>query len=301
METEIYIPPNSLQLDKPNDVFQQFRVGIQGRPKTGKTHSAVVTFPDPIVVSFDRGLRSFLGLKIIEVPFYDDKYVDLICPRIPPLVYVDIRDNKTRNLPANRKDALVKWLGETGPKLTRKQTLVLDGGTGIQAAYHTQYWVQPQITKGGEIQSYAEYKMKIDYFTEIMFLLKSLNCNVVYLTHEYDDVDKQGNKTGRNRPLLSGQFEHELASHFTDWFRALVFDKPENTSEAFNKFKAFFSLDIVTAQEWIKSTPPECKSIFVWQTQPDSKAECGTSLFGAPKYILARYDSLLKYQRKTTT
>jgi hypothetical protein len=30
------------------------------------------------------------------------------------------------------------------------------------------------------------------------------------------------------RPLLSGQFQSELTSHFTDWFRQLVFTKPVN-------------------------------------------------------------------------
>jgi hypothetical protein len=183
---EIYRPPNTQTLDVDN-YLGQFRIGLQGAGGSGKTFSAV-SFPNPIVASLDRGLISHIGRKdIIEVPFYLDSFVDSIVKRPSPK-YTDIRTGQTKMRPANRKDALIYWLNTEAPKLTKAQTLIVDGGSGIQTAFHTQYWTDPDLDQNGKIKPYAEFRQKIDYFTEIMTQLKALTCNVIYISHEYNEI-----------------------------------------------------------------------------------------------------------------
>jgi len=295
--SNIYKPPGSISLDEAT-YPDQLRVGLQGMPKSGKTFAAA-GFPNPIFVSFDRGLTSHLGRKdIIEVPFYDGTFVDTIVKRATPF-YTDVFKEVKKITPPNRKDALVMWLSTEALKLTREQTLVIDGSTGIQAAFHAQYWVNPTLDKDGAIKPYEEWRLKIDYFAEIAMCLKALKCNVVYICHEAADRDKKGELNGQIRPLLSGAFCDELQSHFTDWFRCLVIEKP--SSEKMEDFKKAFSLTSITAKQWIESTPPEVKCIFVWQTQPDQHAKCGTSMVGAPKIVLADYKTFSQYKRKVVT
>ena len=223
-----------------------------------------------------------------ELPFYDPKFVDSIVKR------------DGLSLPPNRKDAIIKWLETEGMKLPKDYTFVLDGNTGLQAAFHQQYWTNPEISpKTGKIDSFAEWKQKITWFTEIAMCLKALPCNVIYICHEADDRDEKGNLNGNIRPLLSGSFVDELQSHFTDWFRSLVIPKPI-TPEEKGKCCAAFSLGPSMLDEWTKSNTSN--SIYIWQTQGDNKCTgVGTSLTGAPKYILASYEQFKKYQRKVET
>lgn len=283
LPSDIYIPPGSIPLDKVDHNFQ-LRLGIQGMPGTGKTFSAV-SFPNPAVVSFDRGLISHMGRKdVIEIPFYDEKFVDKI----------HLRDGSSQ--PPNRKEAFTDWLQINSSKFTVSQTLIIDGGTGIQSSYHSWYRANEGnfLTKEGKIDKYIQWRMKVDYFAEIMLYLKSMKCNVIYLTHESPDRNKEGDLTGEVRPLLTGQFQDELVSHFTDWYRAVTISKP--SPEKLEDFKK-----IGGTQEWINSTPNNCQTIYIWQTQSNEVAKCKTSLVGAPKYILANRSALLKYQRTNNT
>lgn len=276
----IYTPPGSVHLDNYLDL--QLRVGLQGYPKTGKTFSGM-SFPNPIAISFDRGLISHVGRSdIIEMPFYDGKFVDSIIKRDGILC------------PPNRKEALILWLSNDGQKLTKNQTLIIDGGTGIQASYHVWYRQNPAITTNGAEDKFAQWRLKADYFAEIMILLKSLKCSVVYITHESADRDAKGELNGQVRPLLTGQFVDELASHFTDWYRCLTVAKP--SPEKVQDFKNKFILNEADYKEWIASTTTQ--TIYLWQTQSDELAKCGTSLIGAPKYILANYSQFNKYKKK---
>lgn len=296
MTEELYKPPGSITLDQADYNFQ-IRLGIQGMLGTGKTWAAL-TFNKPIVLSLDKGLISHVGrADVQEMPFYNPVFVDGLVPRVNP-TYIDLRTGSKRTTPPNKKDAIIKWMTEEAPKIPKDYTLVMDGSTGIQAAYHTQYWVSPKITKGsGEIDAYAEYKQKIDYFTELMMLIKSLNCNVIYIAHEIQDRDSKGNLNGSIRTLLSGQFCDELGTHFSDWFRARVFPKPK-TEEAINKMVTDSGQSKSTVEEWIKSVPSNCDSIYLWQTQSDNLCNCKTSLVAAPKYVIANASVFQKYKRK---
>ena len=196
--SDLYIPNGAVKLDSPTYNFQR-RVGIQGMLGTGKTFAAV-SFPNPIVLSTDRGLVSHIGRSdVIELPFYNDAFVDSICPRVSPKFH-DVRKNVQRLRPSNKKDAIVQWLETEALRLTSEQTLIIDNSSGIQAAYHLQYWVEPDIDKGGEIKPYAEFRQKIDYFTQLVMALKALKCSVVFIAHESEDRDAKGNINGQYRP-----------------------------------------------------------------------------------------------------
>ena len=289
----IYIPTTAISLATVEKKFQ-VRLGLQGPPKTGKTFSAL-SFPNPMVLSFDRGLVAHIGRKDVhEIPFYDDAFVDSLVKRKAP-DYIDFETKRQMPRPFNRRDALLKWLYEDGQKLTSEQTLVVDGNTGIQAAFHKQYWTEPAIDKDGKLKKYDEYNRKINYFTELAICLKSVKCNVVYLCHEMNDRNAEGDLNGKIRPLMSGAFKDEMQSHFTDWFRCITVAKPEKQDEAF--FLKKYGIDGTVLVEWCASTPPDHKVIYLWQTQSDNIVECGSSLMNVPKYIIANYSSFTKYQR----
>src|SRR5678815_5689738 len=114
--SNIYIPPGTLSLTDPN-YKGQLRLAIQGPPKTSKS-TAAATFPNPIFLSYDRGLVSLIGRKILVVPFYDDTYVHGIMNSNAGFV--------------NRKEALIRWLESHARLLTKEQTLIFDANSGIQ-------------------------------------------------------------------------------------------------------------------------------------------------------------------------
>lgn len=286
MTIDIYKPQGCNDLSTMGE--QQIRLGLQAPPFNGKTFAAM-TFPNPVVLSFDQKLGAFEGRSdIIEVPFWNGEFTDKIVKR------------DGIKAPPNRKDSLLVWLATEGTKLTKNQTLVLDGSTGIEAAFHGQYRLNPKLTAKGDVDGFDEWKQKGIYFEEVMLYLKGVKCHVIYICHETPDRDKTGELNGKNRPLLTGQFGDRIAGNFTDWFRVLAVKKP--TPETMEKFKAHFKLDDSAVKEWIASN--DTQTLYVFQTQSDEKADCGTSsLIGAPKYILADYKSFSKYKRvnKQTT
>ena len=95
MIEDIYKPVGSLSLAEITDV-PLIRLGIQAPPGKGKTYSAL-TFPNPVVLNFNKGLGAHTGRgDVIDVPFWDGKFCDKIHPR-----------SGTAN-PANKKDAFEK-------------------------------------------------------------------------------------------------------------------------------------------------------------------------------------------------
>ena len=284
--SNIYTPPNCQTLDKLG--VGQIRIGIQGAPFSGKTTSSL-TFPNPIVASFDRKVSAHTErADVINVPFYDPQYCDSVFPR------------RGLKCPPNRRDALLKFLDGEGQRLTNEQTLILDNSTGIEEAYHAQYAVEKLdfVTQSGEENKFTEWRMKGDFFTDLHTYLISLKCNVVYLTHESPDRDKKGELNGKLRPLLTGAFGDKLAKNYTDWFAMETVKKPSNTEQK-QKLADWADTDLATVNEWCASCSPTQDTIYLWQTQSDALRMCGTTtLKGCPKYILANYSSFSKYRNK---
>lgn len=276
----MYNPPNCPTLDKVSE--PQVRVGIQGSPKTGKTFGAL-TFPNPIVLNLDRGLGAHHGrADVIEVPLYDIDY----CKTINP----------------NHKDkyslytTLMEWFKKVASKLESDQTLVFDGGTGLQNLYHDWYSQNKVYSSSGKIDDFAQWRLKIEFFSSIMELFKTLKCHIVYITHESEKKDKDGGYTGKLRPLLTGQFQDQLASHFTDWVRQHSCDKlkedkiDEKALSAWGMTKAEF---IVMQDSFPRNT------LYFWQLESDDTFDGGiSSLINFPRFIPSNYTSFCKYRRK---
>lgn len=277
--SELYKPAGCVSLDTLKDK-PQIRLGIQGYGGTGKTWAAL-TFPNPIVLNLDRGLGAHVGRSdVIEIPFYRSEF------------------SGTAN---QLKDKLMLWLEKEARKLTPAQTLVFDGCTSLQNAYH-KWFADNQmsfLTKAGKVDDFAEWAVKRKYYAEVMELFKTLHCNVVFIAHEAEKKDKDGAYTGKIRPLLSGSFNDELLNHFSDWFRQVAGEKP-NLAEPIKE--ATLQAFGMTEKEFkdMCSTFPR-NTIYYWQTEGDSifDGKC-SSLVNFPRFLKADYSSFLKHTRKTT-
>ena len=283
----MYTPPHAIPLDQVTQ--QQIRLGIQGYGKTGKT-SAALTFPNPIVVNLDRGLGAHIGRKdVVELPFWSNEF----CAKI---------NSKHKNN-SHIRDTLIQWLKSEGQKLEADQTLVWDGGTGTQNAYHAWYDNNRVYSvKSGKEDEFAQWKLKIEFFAELCEEFKRLRCHVVYICHEADKKDKAtGEYTGKIRPLLTGQFQDQLVSHFSDWVRQLTADKPAD----------FSKIQPETLYKWGFKTQAEFKemcdkfprnTIYFWQLESDDVFDGGvSSLVNFPRFIPATYESFLKYSKHKQT
>lgn len=280
----IYTPQGSYTLDTVQAELQ-IRLGIQGAPGKGKTFSGL-TFPNPVVANFDRGLIIHSGRKdVVEVPFWKPEFVDCIIQR------------DGSECPPNRRDALLVWLSGEARKLGQEQTLVLDSNRQIEVAYHTQFNLNPPLSKQGQYNKFSEWTEKIKYFGELGTAYKTLKCNVVYICHEMPERTKEGESTGRIKPMLTGQSGDAIASDFTDWYRMWAIEKPK-TQERRDACMEKFGLESAQLAEWCASSSTE--TIYLWQTQSDEIVECKTSFFNAPKFVVANYSTFLKYKRTVT-
>lgn len=270
-----------------NSIQQQIRLGIQGYGGTGKTYSAM-GFKNPVVINVDRGLGVHIGRKdIIEVPLWDYDF--------RKKVMVDARQAD------NMKDCILKWIKTEGMKLEPDQTLVVDGSTGIQNAYHKYHSLNPVLTKGGKEDDYAEWRLKLVYFGDLCELFKQLKCDVIYIAHEADKKDKDGSYSGKIRPLISGSFGDQIMTHFTDWLRQSATAKPTDYSTLKDESLRKWGFEPgKTGQEQFKNMCDEFPrdTIYFWQTSSDEifDGKC-SSLVNYPMYIPATAKAFKSYMR----
>lgn len=283
MTTPLYVPKGaSLIKDLPPS---QIRVVIQGPPFSGKT-TAALTFPNPVVLSFDRKVSAHKHRDdVVVVPFYSPEFVDSLVKRPSPIT------------PTNRKEALIKWLESEGLNITPEQTLIIDNCSEVEKSFHV--WFDNNkhlaITKDGDFNQYKEWDLKIDYFDSLHTALKACHCHVVFIAHETPQRNKKGELTGKNKPLLSGQSGDKLGGNFTDYFRATTITKP-TTEDQFKKTVEWARTDLSTVKDWC-SKVGQHDTIYLWQTCADEECDCGTSsMRGCPKYVYASYESFLKYK-----
>jgi hypothetical protein len=241
------------------------RILLMGYPGTGKTWAAL-TFPNPVVVNFDRGLAAHIGKEgIIDIPFYDSKFVDTQAKRT------------FATAPCNKRDGFMNWVRAEAPKFEKDQTLIIDSWTSLQNGFDTQQKLEPAFSKNGQEDKFSFWRAKIDFSREVCEALKALPCDVIVVAHEIIERDDDGRATGKARPLMSGQFADEFPSHFSDVFRQL----------AINTYK-----DPTNTKSEILGTR------YCWQTQADGSANCKTMLAGAPKLIDANFTEYMKFIRK---
>ena len=279
MNNDLYIPPNCRPLSTVT-AKQQIRLGLQGYSGVGKTWSAL-TFPNPIVLNLDRGLGAHVGRSdVYEIPFYLPQFAG--------------------THPSQLKDKLMVWLTSEGRKISSGQTLVFDGCTSLQNAYHMWFKTNQNmfLTKSGKVDDFAEWREKKNYYAEIFELFKTLSCDVIFIAHESAQKDKDGGYTGKIRPLLTGQFNDEMINHCTDWFRCHSTDKPTD----------YNALKPESLANWNMKLPSEFKAmcdefprntIYYWQLESDSIFDGkASSLVNFPRFIPSGYKHFLKYARK---
>lgn len=282
--TELYIPPNSISLDKLE--MPQIRLGLQGFPKTGKTWSAL-TFPNPIVADLDRGLGAHRGrTDVIQVPLYD--------PEFGKKYYTTD--------PSNVKEVSMAWLLKEGKNLKANQTLIWDGLSGLESAYHSDWKKNPVTsTRSGQVDAFAEWANKLVYFGELCDELIKLKCGVILISHEAEKKDKSGEYTGKIRPLINGSFGDKIVGKFTDWFRQHAANKPDFTKDLSEMTRKNITNNWGMTVEQFKAmcdTFPR-NTIYYWQLENDDNFDGGcSSLVNFPRYIPANYESFCKYMRK---
>lgn len=279
---EIYIPKGAINLK--NALPPQIRLGLQGYGGEGKSYAAA-TFPNTIFASFDRGLGAHTGREDInEVPFYNDDFVD------------SIKKRKTGE-PANRRDAYLQWLNTEAKKLQPNQTLVNDAISDIETAFDTQEALEPVRTSEGVVDARVFWRHKIEYFQEIMTILKSLKCHVINLCHEQDDRDSKGNLNGKLKPMVNGQFKDKIVKEHTDWFRQMAINKyPEDKISD----KILKDWGFKTRREMLEMQSQFPRdTIYCWKLDSDDifSGKC-SSLVNFPSYIPSNYKAFQQYQRK---
>jgi hypothetical protein len=279
---QLYIPQGAETLE--HLVLPQFRIGIQGPAGEGKTHSSL-TFPNPVLCNFNRGHGAHIGRKdVLDVPFYNDSFVDKQFP-------------KKTGFPSNRKDAFLSWSKKEAPKLTPLQTLVIDSGTDVEKAFHTQEALEPSYSDKGKLDKFAVWRNKINYFNDISTALKNLECSLIWISHETKDRNDDGELNGKIKPLLSGQSGDTLLNEFTDWFRQMSGDKKvvDKITPEILKLWGFKTVkEYQDMQDLFDGN-----SIYFWQTESSDTVTCKRSSFiNMPRFVPAYYSVLCKYLRQ---
>lgn len=289
MSENIYIPPNVKSLAEETEL-PQIRLGIQGPSNVGKTWASL-TFPNPIIIPFDRGHGAHIGrADVLNVKMYDPDFVRKYANDSEGIV--------------NRKHALIKWIKSEGTKLTSNQTLILDALVGIQEAFEEYEDKHPTYSsKTGKKDDYAAWKNKIIYFGELMTMLKSLKCHIILISHETPDRGTDGELNGKLRPILTGQFGDQLRSHFTDWVRAHATNKPTEDKIQEKALPLWKFKDKKQFMDMLDSFGGSDYNTFhYWQLSSDSLCDCKTSsLVNYPHYIPARFNDFKRFMRQPIT
>jgi len=285
--SELYIPPDTYTLE--HAYSSQVRLGIYGRPGSGKTWAAL-TFPNPVVLNLDNKLGAHLGRKdVTVVPLNDPEYIwNVLKVSNEPYKYGRHSTNNPK-LPSNRRDAVIKWLSEHGAKLIPEQTLILDSWTSLQNSFHEQQDLEPAYTAQNKVNDFHPWMEKIKYSARVCKLLEGLKCNVVVTFHEHAERDiKSGELLDSFQPLMQGKFIAELAGHFTDFFRARVIPK-------FNVKKEQVVINAPPGGDYAIQEDRE----FFWQIRQDVESESQTTSLtkvGNFKYIKATYEEFCKWR-----
>lgn len=241
----------------PADETNRIMLLLVGKPFTGKTWAAA-TFPNPIFLDFDHKAKS----GTLTFPFWQGEFCDKYARRTNP------------NYPPNGRDALLYFLQTALHKIIPPNaTIIIDSGTALEAAFHTQTEKveTPPLGKGGKPDGFYVWNQKMRYFPAVFSLLKLHAGHVVYIMHEQDERDTEGALTGRIKPLMSGSFVDQIASHFTAMFRQRVEITPGQPAK------------------------------YVWDVRPTRAFECNNTFQCDHPTVLATYESIKQYFPKYPT
>lgn len=183
-----------------------YRVGVISVPGTGKTTFAS-TAPNPLFIDFDNKLP----WEVDCINMHSPEILKELCPK-----------SKT----PHRKEALLVLLDKR--ELFKDRTVIIDSMTMVGHEFDNWSELNPSYTKSGEVDKFAAWREKIAYFNSIINKLKALQTNCICTFHFQAERDKDGNLTGKYKPLISGQTADMLPSQFTHWVSLFV-TKDKNT------------------------------------------------------------------------
>lgn len=200
--TELYIPSNAT----PPTQHTTFRVGLQGRPKTGKTWSAL-TFPNPFVIDIDNNIpRNHPAFGLVQTaPIWNEDWTKQHFPRAGGV----------------KHHIVGQWLATEGRKFGTNQTLILDSITLLGNYFDAYYQNNPVYSSKGVLDKWFAWREKIRFFTDLHDTIKSLKCHFVAIVHETNDYDDEGTVIGI-KPLLTGAYGDQLAGQYCEWFRQVT-------------------------------------------------------------------------------
>jgi len=286
MTDTLYIPPDAKKVDTIHAA--QFRLGIQGKPGEGKTQGAS-TFPHCLFGNVDRGLGGIFGENVIEIPFYSPEWCKSMKVTWKPGEAI------------NRRDAIMDWCRKELPKLSSLQTFVMDTVGGLESAFDIEEAKYPVYTKGGELDKFAPWRHKLEWFQEMFEdIFKSASCNIICIFHEQMERNSQGDLTGKNVPLFTGQFKDKILGHLTDHFRQhCIAKKPlEKVDE-----KVLKAWGMKSKEEFLAMQNTFIgDAVYCWQTEGDDifSAKKSSLKPGTPKFIPSNYESFMKWRKPVT-
>ena len=184
---------------------------LQGPPASGKT-TAALTFPNPVVANFDRGLTTATVEGLQQIPFYDDNFC------VKTLGWAKHNEKGI----VNKRDGFKKWLATEAMKIEPDQTFILDSWSALQSAEELQSRVaEIHMTKGNPptINEREPWALKLEFSKDVMSLMQNMRCNVVVIAHDRNTVNEQGELTDRVSPLQDGQFKFMISRFFSDIYR----------------------------------------------------------------------------------
>lgn len=215
-----------------------YRLGIQGKPGTGKTTGVCRTFPSLRVIDFDDKLPSNMD----RWPFCDKGWVKSNFPKEDHSVLV------------NTRDSILSFLRKQVSTIPEGGTLLLDSWTMLSiefdivgAAYPAAY----QNADGGSSGARRKfYEHKLKYSAEILQLLKSYRGHVVVTFHEQTERNEQGIAIG-TKPVASGQMADQMGAFFTSFFRSKVLPNPDDP------LAPYYVWQVVSDKEFTAIRPPD--------------------------------------------
>lgn len=227
-----------------------------GPPKWGKTWSAL-TFPNPIVLDFDRGLTS-PPFPVTFIPFWDKTFVK----------------EKLKQPMGDPINALTSWLNTEGDKLSEDQTIIIDSLSTLSDSLTDVLDAKTPVSKStGEKDGFWFWKEWSTWFRGLCARLQRLKCNVVVCCHEQEIRDSETGRVIGYKWLLKGQdFSPRLSQYFTDVFRQTRVGKEE-----------------------VAGTEKILKYTYQWQVAANSLFPlCCTRIPTNKMFLPAHYDSFIK-------
>lgn len=249
----MHIPTSATKPDLASQ--PQIRLLLVGIPKSGKTYSVATTFPGVVVADIDNGYTA-ADLRKLQLPtlnFYDPEWV------------------KKHYNGKSAANAFTDFLLQDATKMTREQTLVIDGLSSLADAVRDHLDKITPKGKDGNPDGFWFWKQWSIWFQQFCVRLTTLKCHVVLIAHEQEIRDSETGRVLSYKWLLQGQeFSHRLSQFFTDVFRQTC-----------------------TATETVKPGPvTEVTKKYEWQIAPDTKFPyCCTRMASNAKFVPATFKS----------